>query len=763
MNKKYSWQLIYFIALAGLLGLISLRSLKTDFNIDKLFASGDPDVAFYNEFKSKFQAEANEENIFIGLGNNEGIFREDFLKKIDSLTQYLSRLKHVLKVYSVTNSNIIFFRDSQVNARPLIHITQPYLYAEDSVYLFQSKEYRDLLVSRDGKTIAVAAFHEPSLNRKEKNTLLENISKKLAELKFDRTNLAGKIRAEHILIAESIAGTKNYLLFIILLTSLLFFLFFRRLSLIPGLLIVILPSLSTLTLFLVLGNPVHIIDSLLPAVLSIAGMPAFIMFSTMYRNKLAAESNALQNTIKECRVAICLASSISASAFFSLLIYDYMPVRNFGLFAGVGLLISGGLSIVILPAWYSRAKTDAVNNKIDVTRYRFPGAPLQRILQFKNSVLVLFCTLFLTSIFFSREMVTNFNIASQIPKHGELSEDYKFMESQFGGSRPFEMALSIRNRKHSFFDPEMMKKLETLESFLKDSFHVAHLISPLSLFKAANKAFNKGENDSFVLPASIQYVNRFYEAIMQTEHADEMQQYLLADGSQVRINGLMPNVSSTEFKNLVDRFHRFFNTTGYRSSFTYKMTGPAVLIDKLGQNMKTKLFIGGIIAFLLLFISSFYLLRSWQISFISILLVALPLFTIASIMEFMDIYLNMDTLIIFTINFAISATHMLYFLTMLKKESNTGLNMRDSLKKRFPLMSTTIIISSAILMAMFLSLMVYNFENIFHIGLITGIGLLISLFSTLVVLPAAISNYKRSAQEQSESKEQHVSADARPT
>ena len=174
------------------------------------------------------------------------------------------------------------------------------------------------------------------------------------------------------------------------------------------------------------------------------------------------------------------------------------------------------------------------------------------------------------------------------------------------------------------------------------------------------------------------------------------------------------------------------------------MTGPAVLFDKLGQNIKPKLFIGATIAFLLLFISSFYLLRSWQISFITILLVALPLLTVASIMEVMDIYLNMDTVIIFTINFAISATHMLYFLAMLKKDSNAGLNMRDSLKKCFPLMGTTISISSAMLMAMFLCLMVYNFENIFHIGLMTGIGLLISLFSTLVVLPAVISNYKKS-------------------
>ena len=153
-------------------------------------------------FQQQFQSPAGDEIIMIGLQNKQGIFLKDFLQKTDSLTQFLTKLEPILKVYSITNSNIIFFLDSQINARPLVHIAKPELYATDSVFLFQSKEYRNLLVSKDGKTIAVAAFNKRYLTAKQKRLLLSEINKKIEELGFDKSHLVSKIKAEIVLFDE---------------------------------------------------------------------------------------------------------------------------------------------------------------------------------------------------------------------------------------------------------------------------------------------------------------------------------------------------------------------------------------------------------------------------------------------------------------------------------------------------------------------------------------------------------------------------------
>jgi predicted RND superfamily exporter protein len=152
MNDNKSRIGIFVILLLTILCFIPLRSLKFEFNIEKLFPAGDPELAFFQEFQQQFHSEIDDEFIFIGLKNKRGIFNQDFLVKTDSLSRFISRMDNIIRVYSLTTSNLVYFEKEEVNARPLIHIDNPGLYAADSAYLFQSKEYRDLLISKDGKT-----------------------------------------------------------------------------------------------------------------------------------------------------------------------------------------------------------------------------------------------------------------------------------------------------------------------------------------------------------------------------------------------------------------------------------------------------------------------------------------------------------------------------------------------------------------------------------------------------------------------------------
>src|SRR6187402_2732348 len=102
MNQKAGNLSIYFIILLSLLSIVPILSLRFNFNIEKLLPSRDSDVEFYKEFQNQFQTQVDEEEfIFIGLQNHAGIFHKDFLKKTDSLTQYLSLQPQIGKVYSV--------------------------------------------------------------------------------------------------------------------------------------------------------------------------------------------------------------------------------------------------------------------------------------------------------------------------------------------------------------------------------------------------------------------------------------------------------------------------------------------------------------------------------------------------------------------------------------------------------------------------------------------------------------------------------------
>ncbi|HEX6848847.1 MAG TPA: hypothetical protein VF144_17805, partial [Chitinophagaceae bacterium] len=174
MEKVKSRRIIFVLLLLTLFSFIPLRSLKFEFNIEKLFPRDDEDLAFFQQFQEQFQSQQDDEFILIGVKNNSGIFKQDFLVKIDSLTKFISSLDDIIKVYSLTSANLIYFQNEEINARPLLHITRPELYLSDSAYLFASKEYRDLLVSKDGRSIAIAAFNKQFLSDEQKDLILDS-------------------------------------------------------------------------------------------------------------------------------------------------------------------------------------------------------------------------------------------------------------------------------------------------------------------------------------------------------------------------------------------------------------------------------------------------------------------------------------------------------------------------------------------------------------------------------------------------------------
>jgi predicted RND superfamily exporter protein len=161
-----------------------------------------------------------------------------------------------------------------------------------------------------------------------------------------------------------------------------------------------------------------------------------------------------------------------------------------------------------------------------------------------------------------------------------MASDLKYMDQNFYGSRPFEMVLRIKNNQPGFYDTAMMHKVEDIQNYLRDSLRVGALISPNSLFKGANKAFHGGSSNYFRIPDSAHHIQRFAEAIMQTEYADELQRYMVADGSSIRISGRLEDVGTEQFHILSEKLQKFY-ARNYSQHFSYQITGTAVIYDKI--------------------------------------------------------------------------------------------------------------------------------------------------------------------------------------
>lgn len=751
MNEQKSRVAIVFLLLVTLLCLLPLRTLQFEFNIEKLFPKGDPELAFFQQFQEQFNAKEDDEYIFIGLTNNEGIFRRDFLTKTDSLTRLVQRLPHITKVYSLTTASSIYFANNEVNARPVIHIMQPEFYPDDSVYLFQSKEYRDLLVSKDGRSIAVAAFNEQALSDVQKDSILTAINSALHNLGFDASYVTAKIRVERVYVTEIQKNLVIYLVLSLVCISAFLYLLFRSVDTIIVPLAIIGVSITwTMSLIALTGNKLDIISSLLPPILAAICMSDIIHLSTHYIEHLRAglsKMEALNKTYREIGRATLYTCCTVATGFFTLGITNVVPIRNFGFFAGIGLFIAFGITMVSLYAYYQYAPVPAIANKKRIEHHwnRFLATAFSIVVRHRIKVLVIFTVILAGSFYFINKIEVNSSLLQEIPRNHPILKDYAFLETNFAGTRPFEMSLTVKDSTTTHFDLPVMQQAEQVERFLKDSCVVGYLISPLSLFRGANKAFNCGGNDQYVLPATIDQVARYYESIQQTEFADELKHYLSADGRQLRISGRLPNRSMQEFAVIREKIERFFASSELSNTFDHHLTGSAVLLDTVTQSLTENLFTGIIIDAVIISLIAFLLLKGWRIVLIVLIPNVIPLFVMAAFMGMLHINLKADTSVIFAIALGIAVDDTIHFLSRLRLELSRGLSLPYAVKRTYLSTGRAIIITTLVLLSGFMTLLSSSFGGAYYIGLLISLCLGAALIMELTITPILILMFYKKA------------------
>ena len=744
MNERKSRVGVIIILLITILSLIPLRSLKFEFNIEKFFPSGDTELAFFREFQQQFSSQIDDEFIFIGLKNKAGIFDQPFLIKTDSLSRYISRLPNIIKLYSLTTTNLIYFNKEELNARPLIHLDKPALYADDSSYLFKSHEYRDLLVSKDGKSIAIAAFNQEGLTDAQKDTLLDNIQKKILTLGFDETHLTAKVRVEREYVREIGKNLSKYMLVSLALICIVLYILFRTFKAIfIPLLVILLTVMWTLSLISLTGHTLDIISSLLPPILAAICMSDVIHITSHYIELLRtglSKKEALNKAYKEVGLATFYTCCTIAVGFITLGITNIVPIRNFGFFAAAGILLGFGITLVVLYAFYSMTPVPAITHKkrSDYWWNRFLAFSFRKLMRYKVMCFSILALCTVVSVYFVSKIEINSSLLQEIPRHNPMLNDYRYMEKDFSGTRPFELSLTIKGKGISFFELPVLKQVEVIETYLKDSCGIGYVISPLSMFRGATKAFNGGDNIFFRLPGSQLELNHAYESVMQTEFAGNMEHYLTADGSRLRISGRLPNLSVKEFKPVSDKIAAFFERHNAAFKFTHQVTGSAVLLDKVTYSLTENLFTGIFSDALIICIIALLLLRNWVIMLIVLIPNLLPLLFMGALMGLLKIDLKADTSVIFAVALGLAVDDTIHFLSRFRLELSRGLSIFYAVKRTYLSTGKAIIITNLVLLSGFIPLLTSSFGGTFYIGLLVSACLFCAMILELTITPLLI-------------------------
>ena len=87
-------------------------------------------------------------------------------------------------------------------------------------------------------------------------------------------------------------------------------------------------------------------------------------------------------------------------------------------------------------------------------------------------------------------------------KDDPIRVSFMFFEENFAGVRPFELQLTVIDEDKALLDKAVIAEMVEVESYIKETYGVGFVGSPLNIIRSANQALHGGHDTAYAIPGS---------------------------------------------------------------------------------------------------------------------------------------------------------------------------------------------------------------------------------------------------------------------
>lgn len=735
--RKLSKRVLLGLLIISLISGFLITKLEFDFDFEKFFPKDDPQSDFYKDYRKNF--DSDNDFVLIALVNNDGLFQKDFLANVDNLVEDLSLVKNIDQVLAITNAKD--FKSApgtgQIYEIPVLRFDQPEKYASDSLRLTQNENWFGTIVSRDMKSTALWVRHKQYLSKFGCDTLSYDLNNLMAEYEFDEVHMMGRSIGQVIYVDMMKEEMILFMSLSFVLVVIFLLLAFRTFwgVWVPAL-VVILAIVWNLAIIKLLGQKIDTMLTILPTIIFVVGMSDIVHFLTRYLAELRLGMNkiaAIKITIKEVGLATLLTSLTTALGFITLVTSPIVPIANFGLYTALGVILAFILAFTLLPSILVLLHQPQVKALKDKDFWRVKMHHLF-IFSLRNRKAILIGTTFIFGFcFWAITLVQSNNFLLQdLKENHPLKKEMRYFEKQFSGARPLEVAV-IYDEGVDHLSPEVMNNLMQLEDYLKQQYGMMAVTSFHKLLQKTDEVIS-GKKTGF--QDSQKRINKAYKFLKGRDEI--VSRFYSPENNMSRIYGQTADLGRIYYKEKNENLETFMSETLTDAPFEIQLTGTATLMDRSNEILSTSMLKGLGLAFILIALLFGFLFRSIPMLFISLIPNILPLVLIGAIMGVFEIEFKFSTAIIFTIIFGIAVDDTIHFLSKFRMEIRKGKPLLYAMKRTFMTSGKAIIVTSLILIAGFLTLILSDFQGTFYIGLLLSLALVFAVFADLLLLPVLL-------------------------
>lgn len=736
----------FFVSSILLVALLApqMKNLVMAFGPKAWFKTDSYHMKQLAELNQKF---ANDEMLVVAVYNKEGLFNEKTLKTIKRLNDDLELRPAVIRVDSLANFVHVAVDEDDISTEPLFSDYEDEDFTSDNVQKIKeiSLGHADLpgrMINKEGTVSLVFArlkpFFEKTPNYKD---IVGSTEEMLEVYKSNNPNLEfyllGDVSLKSSLKDISFKDTSLIIPLLLVLIIIFFYASFRNFTgIILPLGVITFSNLFALGIAGMMEMKLVSISFIIPIILMAIGIADSVhILDTYHKYRKTGLDNlgAIKASLEKNLIPTLLTSITTAIGFFSLMTADLVPLQDFGLISGIGVMGAWLFShILMVPALVLFPSKEA-RSLIPSMSFTTTGY-IKFLQRWRVAIISTFIIVIGIFVYFGLQNEVNSNPYRNFKVGTKIRSANEFIIANMGGFAGPQIIIDSGS-ENGINKVDFLSRVDRLQGWLNTKDGISSTSSIVNTVKQINRAFNEGRDDFLKLPpTNKQVAEQIFFYNLSVPPGKSLNDLVSIDQRSLRLSVLWTIQDSVNGVKIMEDIEKKAKELG----LNIFITGKVALTQQM-VNYVISIFLKSLsLSLFTITIILFLVFRSLKLGLISIIPNIVPIVFNFGILAMIGQTVDFTTAIVSSVCLGIAVDDTIHFLMHYKNKTDQGVKVNEALDDIFSKTAGSLTLTTIILMVGFGSFLLADFIPNKNFGVLSSVVLGVALITDLILLPAIL-------------------------
>lgn len=735
---------------------IFLTGVKLNTNMESFIASDHPSVKMRRKVKEIFGL-SDPIVIAVVKEGPDGVFNPQTLDLVTRLTDALTRIPSIdpERITSLATEKNIFGTEDGMEVEPFFEHPPNTREEVDAVRkaVMDFPLYIGSIVSPDGTSTLISA---ELLDKNRGDRAYDAVSElvKRVPLHGEKIYVAGNAAVSGYLGKYIITDSMRMTPAVIVVISIIMFIAYRRSRgvILPNF-VVTAAVLISLGLMCAMHIPYYNITNALPVLLVAIGVADGIHIMGEYyeqavRRPKASQREIIIRSMSEMWRPVTVTSATDVAGLLALSFTGFSPpMKAFGLFASIGVIVAWLFSLLMIPAalmLFQRQESPAFHvttAEVHPQTDRF-GRNMSRIgnLINRNPGWVIFFVgvIIVGGVAGAANLKVDDNRIESFQKDEPLYIADSVINKKFDGTVNLDVVIETPGTE-DLFRPDNLRRIESLQEFFRKQPHVKNATSIVDYLKQMNRAINENNPDMYQLPDSADTAAQYFLLYSASGGPADFEQYMDYDYRMADLHVVMDSGWHSDLKKVIEGGQHYINETFNAPGIKAQLAGRADVDYHWLNDLARSHFRGVLFAFVAVWLMVSFSFRSLVAGLLALVPVSLAVLLIYAWMGMTGLPLGVSTSMFAAISIGCGVDFAIHIIdrlmTLVRRE---GYPLERAFRVLFPSTGRALLFNFS---AIFFGFVIFNVSKVPAIdrfGVLVCISVIVSFSASLIILPPLV-------------------------